>query len=142
KDRFKLISEVHLLLLKDEKVLLLRRFQTGYEDGNYSVVAGHIDGNESARDAMIREAFEEAGLEIQSQSLELAHVMHRKAQDERVSFFFTANRWKGELNNKEPHKCDELDWFPLNALPANMVGYVAYALACFLNGEHYSEYGW
>jgi len=42
-EHFKLIPEAHLLLFKDEHVLLLRRENTGYEDGNYGVVAGHID---------------------------------------------------------------------------------------------------
>ncbi|MEI9913427.1 MAG: NUDIX domain-containing protein [Candidatus Saccharibacteria bacterium] len=52
KDKFKLIPAVHLLLVDKDKILLLRRFNTGYEDGKYSVVAGHIDGGEAASSAM------------------------------------------------------------------------------------------
>ncbi len=37
--RHPFVSAVHLFLERDGQVLLLRRFQTGYEDGNYSVVA-------------------------------------------------------------------------------------------------------
>ena len=44
--RFKLIVAVHLFLLRNDEIILLRRFNTGYEDGNYSLIAGHIDGNE------------------------------------------------------------------------------------------------
>lgn len=54
--RFTLIAAVHLFLLDGDKVLLSRRFQTGYEDGNFSVPAGHLDGNETIHEAMIREA--------------------------------------------------------------------------------------
>ena len=45
--RFKLILSVYLILVKDGKTLLLRRTNTGYEDGNYGLVAGHVDGNEN-----------------------------------------------------------------------------------------------
>jgi len=94
-EHFKLVPEAHLLLFKDEQVLLLRRENTGYEDGNYSVVAGHIEGGETARAAMSREAREEAGLLVDPRNLSLCHVMHRRATDERVSFFFTTRRWTG-----------------------------------------------
>jgi len=46
RDWFTMVVAVHLFLLRDGLVLLLRRYNTGYEDGRYSVVAGHVDGGE------------------------------------------------------------------------------------------------
>ena len=50
----------HFFLVRDRKILLLRRQNTGYEDGKFSVVAGHLDGDEEVSAAMVREAREEA----------------------------------------------------------------------------------
>jgi len=140
--RFTLIPEVHLFLVQDDRILLLRRHNTGYEDGNYSVVAGHVDGGETAREALAREAMEEAGLRIRPSDLALSHVIHRRSEAERVSFFFTAATWEGVPSNREPHKCSELAWYPVGGLPANMVPYVRHAIELALSGETYSEFGW
>src|SRR5579864_2093242 len=121
--RFKTVTAVHLFLIKNGKILLLRRFQTGYEDGKYSVVAGHLEGDEEIVAAMAREAQEEVSIHIQPEQLKVIGVMHRKAMDERVDFFLVADRWEGEIVNAEPTKCDDVAWFYLDKLPVNTILY-------------------
>ncbi len=144
-DRFKVIPAVHLFLFKDNQVLLLRRYNTGYEDGNYSVPAGHADGGERVTEAMIREIKEEIGLDISPANLEVAHVMHRANQGEnheRIDFFFMAKNWQGEPQICETDKCDELKWYDTDSLPSNMIPYVKFALEKVLDNQVFSEFGW
>lgn len=142
-ERFKQIATSHLFLIKDNKILLLRRFNTGYEDGKYSVVAGHIEPNETATRTMVREAKEEAGIDIDLEDLEVAHVMHRNdTNEERIDFFLMPKKWSGEPKNLEPHKCDDLRWFDLEKLPDNTIPYIKQAIDCFLHNKIYSEHGW
>lgn len=61
-ERHSNIPAAYLTLFRDNKVLLLRRCNTGYEDGNYSMVAGHVDQGETFTQAIIRESNEEAGI--------------------------------------------------------------------------------
>ena len=141
-DRFKLVSAVHIFLIRDGQVLLLRRFNTGYEDGNYSVVAGHLDGGEEVKAAAIREAREEVGIEIAPGDLQVVGVMHRRSDDERVDFFVTATAWAGKITNREPHRCDQLAWFDLDALPENVIPYVRRALDNYRKGKWFDSFGW
>jgi 8-oxo-dGTP diphosphatase len=142
-ERCRAVIAVHLLLLRGEEVLLLRRSNTGYEDGNYSVIAGHLDGNETASQAMVREAAEEAGIIVAPVDLRFVHVMHRKEAaeaDERIDLFFAATRWQGEAKIAEPEKCSELCWAALDALPPNMVPYVRAALDHYRQQQAYAEF--
>lgn len=140
--RFTLPSAVHLFLLRGDEVLLLRRYNTGYEDGKYSVVAGHLDGGERVEAAAVREAREEAGVEIDPADVQVVGVMHRRADDERIDWFVAVRRWRGEVANCEPHKCDELRWAPLADLPGNIIPYVRRALENFQQGRWYDSFGW
>ena len=140
--RFRLIPEVHLILTESEEILLLRRHNTGYADGSYGLVAGHMDGNETAREALSREAKEEAGLTIDPKDLELVHIIHRMSEEERVSFFFEPRKYEGKPKNNEPNKCDDLSWFPIQELPSNTIEYIRHAIEAYAKGAMYSEFGW
>lgn len=142
KTYFTFISAVHLFLIKENRILLLRRFNTGYEDGNYSVPAGHIEADETATNAMIREIQEEIGIEIFSNKLNMIHVMHRKAEHERIDFFFESTEFTGIPQIMEPNKCDDLQWFDLDNLPKNTVAYVKSAIEVYRNKTTFSEFGW
>lgn len=142
RERFKLIAASYLFFIKDNQILLIRRANTVYEDGNYSVPAGHLDGQETLKTCAAREGLEEVGCQIRPDDLMLAHVMHRIAKDERLDFFFAVRQWDEEPNNTEPEKCDHLSWFPLDALPENTIPYIKSAIENYKQGIVYSEFGW
>ena len=142
-ERFTYIGAGYLFLIEDNKILLQRRHNTGFMDGFYGVPLGHLDGNETATQGAEREFKEEIGIDINPKDLEVVHVMHRKAaSDERIDFFMTTKGYKGEIKNCEPHKCDDLSWFPLDTLPENTVDYVRVAIEAYRRNELYSEFGW
>ncbi len=141
-ERFQLVSAVHLLLVRDGKVLLLRRRNTGYEDGRYSVVAGHLNGEEEVKAAAIREVREEAGIDIAPEDLKVVGVMHRRSSDERIDFFLAASSWSGEVVNNEPGKCDELAWFDMADLPDDVIPYVRRGIENYRRGVWFDSFGW
>lgn len=140
--RAKFPVTVHLFLFRRDQILLLRRYQTGYKDGQYSVPAGHLDGEETVRMAGVREAREEIGVRIESADMVFAGVFHRHEDDERVDFFVKVRNWDGEPVNAEPGKCDELRWADLDCLPENTVPYVRRAIENFRAGIPFEEFGW
>lgn len=141
-ERFKLRAAVYLLFIKNNKVLLLRRFNTGWSDGMYSLVSGHADGNESLLQAACREAKEEAGIKLAPKDLRFEHVMHRTSDVEYIDFFFVVKAWQDEPRNTEPEKCDDMQWFALDAIPDNTLPYVKRVLENYGKGIAYSEDGW
>lgn len=140
--RFTQIVATHLFLIRDNKILLSRRFNTGYEDGNFSLPAGHVEENETAVKALIRETKEEINVNIESKNLNFSHIMHRKSDGEhRVDFFFTCKKWTGDIKNNEMEKCDLIEWHDINNLPKNLVPYVKQAIKKMNQKVFYSEFG-
>ena len=133
---------VHLLFFRGDQILLLRRFNTGYADGQYSVPAGHLDGGETVIVAAWREGLEETGVRIEAEDVAFSSVVHRKDGDERVDFFVHVRHWLGEPVNTEPEKCDELRWVSVNQLPDNVIPYVKKAIQNHLLGISFHEFGW
>lgn len=141
--RFELRSAVYLMPLKKNKILLARRKNTSWMDGMYSLISGHLDGNETVNTAMIREAFEEANIKIDNHQLIPATVIHRKSTDsEYIDFFYVIREWEGEPSIGEPDKCDDLSWFSLSNLPDNLLPHIKEALNNYNSHTAFSTSGW
>lgn len=92
KDRFKVVPSVYLLMIRGGKILLMRRFKTGYFDGYYGLPAGHLEKEEMPAGGTIREAYEEAGVRLKKEDLRFVHLLYRMSNipvpHERADFFF------------------------------------------------------
>ncbi|NNJ06893.1 methyltransferase domain-containing protein [Streptomyces sp. PKU-MA01144] len=138
--RHREVVDVHLVLRRGDDVLLARRSGTGYADGLWHGPSGHVEDGEDVRAAMVREAYEEIGVAFAPEDLRVALVMqHRGPGDPpRTGWFFEAVHGKGgEPYNREPHKCSELAWHPLAALPDDMVAYCRAAFEAYRRGERF-----
>lgn len=142
KRHFELHGAVYLVLVKDNKLLIQRRYKTGWMDGSFSLVSGHLEGGETALSAMVRETKEEAGIIIQGSDLKVIHILHRKSVDtEYIDIFFKAKSWQGNPQIMEKDKSDKLEWVPLNNIPKEVLGHVRQAIKCYLNKIPFSEFG-
>ncbi len=137
-DRLKVKVAVYIILIKENKILLSRRFNTGWQDGNYGLPAGHVESDEKVIDALLREATEEVGVKLNGESIIFVHCMYRK--NSYTDFYFLAKNWTGDPTNMEPDKCDDLQWFSLDSLPSNMIPSVKSAILNSQNGVLFSDF--
>lgn len=117
------------------RLLLLRRSNTGFMDGWFSLPGGHRDAGETVEAAAVRECAEEAGVAVEH--IEPVVVMPYAGG---VDFVFEAKRWSGTPAIGEPDKCDALTFAPLDALPEPTTRFVKAALECRARGVWYREF--
>jgi len=132
----------YLVLRQGNQILFNLRKNTGYCDGMWSLIAGHVEDGESATAGMVREAREEIGIEITPSQLNVVHIMHRKTDRLNVDIFFDCQGWEGIPKNMEPEKSEALEFFSLHALPSNLVDHIQVALKYIVEWNIYSEFGW
>lgn len=146
-ERFKLECAVCLILTKKEKteeyVLLQRRYNTGIWDGLYDVsVCGHLEKNETIKEALLRETKEEIGIEINEKDLKFVSVMQAKVGEEEYIFVtFSTDKYKGSPSIMEPNKCNELSWYDIKDLPSDIINTRKCMIENYLDGVSYYEYG-
>ncbi|MFG2429549.1 NUDIX domain-containing protein [Streptomyces sp. NPDC048590] len=140
------IIGVHLYLERPDGMVLLglRHPNSAFAPSTWHALAGHCE-QESAIACLIREAQEEAGLHIESQDVELVHIVHhigRPRNPPRMGLFFRTRTWRGEPELREPDKCTQWRFWDPAALPDDLVPYTRLAIEKIQNGELYSETGW
>lgn len=145
RERFVLSVSVFVIVRSGEKVLLLRRANTGWKDGFYSLPAGGHDGNETLTAAAVRELKEETSLHAEVGDMKLVHLLHCNTGDsggEWIGAFFEAQKWAGEPTLVENEKHDQLGWHSIYDLPSNTIPYTRQGIELSQQQVAFSVYGW
>ena len=142
--RFQVVPSAYLIFRRTieegDQVLLMLRAGTGYMDGHWATVAGHVEAGESCAAAAVREAREEVGVDVEVRDLRPVCCMHRTAGDgqvinERADFFFETRVWTGQPRLLEPDRAAALAWFGLGSLPTPVVPHEHSVLGNLMNGR-------
>lgn len=141
KERFKTAVTVGAILInEDNKILLQKRCNTGYMDGMYAIVSGHLEKNESMLSGIIREVKEEIGVELSSDKVEFVCIIRRGDNDDYINSYFKCDNFAGDVKNMEIDKCTELKWFNINELPDNIIPNDKRAIKNMINNIILDEY--
>jgi 8-oxo-dGTP diphosphatase len=140
KRRFHTILTARLLLEYREHLLYLQ--QTPRNGDGFTLPGGKIEGEEFAKEALVREAFEEVGVVIATKSLKLVHVTHRRMDSvvEIIFFFHCSDNWLGEPTVKEPEKFQNVVWLPMDEPPAKLTNVLTHSLEAWKEGKLFSQY--
>ena len=132
--RRRVVVDVILLLMRNGRILLRERANTGYGDGAYEPPTGQLTDRETIVETAIRVASAEAGIAISAGNVSLAHVMHDVSDSGRIAFFLTVSGWQGEYTSSDAR------WFPVGNLPTNMLDRSRMALRNYAEGMRFSTY--
>lgn len=146
-EHFKSLSAIFPIILQksnnDVNILLHRRKNTGYQDGKWDFAgSGHVDEDETAQMAVVRECAEELGIDVNKKDISFAHITHRVGRNGNRTYYdiyFLINLYHGTPKIMEPDKCSELQWFPIDNLPDDMIEIRKNAIINYLNNVSYSE---
>jgi 8-oxo-dGTP pyrophosphatase MutT (NUDIX family) len=136
-DRFTSIIDVHVILRRAGKILLLRRAGNVYASGQLCLPSGHLEEGENILEAGIRETKEETGIALDPATLRLALSIHQRnprTTHTRIGFAFEPGHWDGEPVIGEPAKCSQLVWADPSSLPSNTVQYTAAIIGAIQRG--------
>ncbi len=119
----------HVLLMKRGK-------EAKNEVGAWIIPGGTVAFGETLRAAIVREVKEELGVEIEldGQLAAYDHLLPKEGQHW-VTTVFPAHITHGIPTIKEPGKCEEIGWFPLDTLPSPLAVASQGVVNFFLNLE-------
>jgi 8-oxo-dGTP diphosphatase len=131
--RRRVVVDVILLLMRNGRILLRERANTGYGDGAYEPPSGELADRETIVETAIRVALA-AGIVIGGEHVSLAHVMHDVSGSGRIAFFLSVSGWTDQPTSPD------VRWFPVGDLPTNMLDRARVALRNYADGMRFSTY--
>jgi 8-oxo-dGTP pyrophosphatase MutT (NUDIX family) len=139
RDRFVVV--VHVLIVRDGQLFMLRRANTGFMDGYYTLPGGHQEAGESVSAAAHRECLEETGI-VPHDIAPVCVMPYRSGRHQGLNFLFETTRFDGEPRINEPELFDAGIWVKPAQLPEPVAVWLPDVLAMRAAGDWYQEFEW
>ena len=136
----------HLIIEKNNQILLLHRTNTRVCRGVWGTPTGGVEEGETLSKAIIREADEEIGISVKN--VEHACTIFYEGVDffdpsksyRDICVFFKPIEYTGTPFNKEPAIHGDMQWFSFDHFPETILPVIKHALLCYKNNVPYSEF--
>lgn len=108
---------VDVLVLDDNKILLVKRAPNLLEGGKWGLVGGYVDRDETLKEAIKREIMEETGYKVQNITFFGVNDSPNRPHEDRqnISFVFFCDA--GSKSGDEDEESTEIKWFSFDELP-------------------------
>ncbi len=108
---------VDAIVVKDEKILLIKRAKHISNGGKWAIPGGFVDRDETCEEAAIRELKEETNLTATSTKLfKVNDNPNRRNEDRQNIAFVYVIKAEGDLKAQES-EVDDIKWFDTSDLP-------------------------
>lgn len=116
KERLRPHVGVGVVVVKEGKVLLGKRINA-HGAGTWAFPGGHLEHGETIADCALRELSEETGLK--GHSLQFGPWTNDIIDESHyVTLFVFVDFFEGQIQIKEPQKCQAWEWYDWNDLPS------------------------
>lgn len=121
------------IVVNDKREILLIRRGREPHKGTYAIPGGFIDWNETAKEAVVRELFEETGLDVDVVSfVGYFDALKRDAERHTVTLVFLCKD-SGTSSLRAGDDADECRWFSLDSLPQLAFDHAEIIFQCLKN---------
>ncbi len=108
---------VGVIVLKEGKVLIGKR-KSSHGEGSWSFPGGHLEFNEEIEECAKREVMEETGICVKNiRKTAYTNDIFEKEKKHYVTLFVVCEYESGNVEIKEPDKCENWMWFDTDKLP-------------------------
>jgi len=128
---------VGVMVVQDERVLMARRM-SGQRPGWYGWMGGKLEFGETLQECAIREAREEAGVEVGN--LRLLCISSFIVEDQHwIDVEFLGDILSGEPHVAAPDELTGWAWYPIDQLPSPIFEPAELALKSYRTGKMLNE---
>lgn len=120
------------LIIQDNKALLIKRINVSAYNNMWAIPGGKPENGETEEQNAIRELEEEIGIGVTKLRKICDYTESKDGLLDKQFAGFLIEEYEGTPINREPHKIERIEFFPLNSLPQDLADFTKLYINTYL----------